>query len=107
MGRERRKETDLTSLQLKEMLPSYLKKIQDQGGEISPLTIQQAWPEIIGERLAKMTKAISFYEGILTVKVSNSTLYSILAQHEKEKLLKALRARFPSVEIKNIMFRIG
>lgn len=72
-----------------------------------PDLILEAWPEIIGEKLAPMTKPMAFERGILTVKVSNSTLYSLLSQHERGRLLACLRQRFPAVEIKNIYFRIG
>ena len=72
-----------------------------------PDLIVSAWQEIIGEKFAPMAKAIGFENGILTVKVSNSTLYSLLAQHEKKRLLQMLRKKFPSIEIKTIHFRIG
>lgn len=98
--------SDLTNKQMKDLLPKVMSKIglvyHDR-----PDLILAAWPQIIGEKLASMTKAISFEKGILFVKVSNSTLYSLLSQHERGRLLKSLRERFPSVEIKNIHFRIG
>lgn len=98
--------SDLTNKQMKDLLPKVLGKI----GAIyrdRPDLILAAWPQIIGEKLALMTKAISFDNGILVVKVSNSTLYSLVSQHERRRLLKSLRDKFPSVEIKNIHFRIG
>lgn len=72
-----------------------------------PDLIVSAWQEIIGEKFAPMAKAIGFEKGILMVKVSNSTLYSLLAQHEKKRLLQILHKKFPSIEIKTIHFRIG
>ena len=67
-----------------------------------PDLILASWPEIIGSKLAPMTKAISFEAGILYIKVNISTLYSLLSQHERGRLLKCLRDRFPAVEFKNI-----
>jgi len=72
-----------------------------------PDLILAAWPSIIGERLAPMTKTVSFVDGVLTIKVRNSSLLSLLAQHEKPRLLKELRKKFPSAAIRNIRFHIG
>lgn len=72
-----------------------------------PDLLLAAWPEIIGPQLANMTQAVSFIDGILVVKVKNSTLYSLLSQHDKPKILYSLRQKFPRANIKNIVFRIG
>ncbi len=103
---EKRDGSALTNKQLKDLLPKVLGQIGDLHRD-RPDLILIAWPQIIGEKLASMTKAVSFEKGILVVKVSNSTLYSLLSQHERGRLLKSLREKFPSVEIKNIYFRIG
>jgi len=96
----------LTNKQLKDLLPKALGSIGAMQRD-RPDLIMAAWPQVIGEKLASMAKAISFDKGILYVKVGNSTLYSLLAQHERGRLLKSLREKFPSVEIKNISFRMG
>ncbi len=96
----------LTNKQIKDLLPKVLSQIGAVHRD-RPDLILAAWPEIIGEKLASMTKAVCFEKGILVVKVSNSTLYSLLSQHDRGRLLKNLREKFPSVEIKNIRFRIG
>lgn len=95
-----------TGKQLKQLLPSLLKNIGEAYKD-RPDLILAAWPKVIGEKLAQMTQAVSFSEGVLVVKVKNSTLYSLLAQHEKARLLNSLREQFPSVIIHNIIFRIG
>jgi hypothetical protein len=69
--------------------------------------ILAAWPAVIGERHAPMTQAVAFVGGVLTVRVRNSTLYSLLVQHERSRLLKALRTQFPQTAIHNIVFRMG
>lgn len=66
-----------------------------------------SWPQIVGEKLAKQTRAVSFQEGIMVVNVMNSTLLSLLAQHEKQRILKHLREKFPNTEIKNVIFKMG
>ena len=96
----------LTNKQMKDLLPKVLGKIGALHRD-RPDLILTAWPLLIGEKLAPMAKAVAFEQGILVVKVSNSTLYSLLSQHERGRLLRSLREKFPSVEIKNIHFRIG
>jgi hypothetical protein len=89
-----------------DLLPSVLAKVGEVYQQRSDLILAM-WPEIIGERLATMTQAISFSEGVLVVKVKNSTLHSLLSQNEKLRILNLLRQKFPHAEIKNINFRIG
>ncbi len=98
--------TKLTSKVMQDLLPNILDKIGRCQGNRGDLIVA-AWGEIIGERLASMTQASSFENGVLYVKVKNATLYSLLSQHEKPKLLDSLQKKFPRVEIKNIVFRMG
>lgn len=95
-----------TCKQMQDLLPKALCQIGEVYKERPDLIIA-AWPELMGKSLAPMTQAISFVNGVLTVKVKNSTLYSLLSQHEKPKLLKSLREKFPNVIVNNIVFRIG
>lgn len=95
-----------TGRRLSDLLALFVKKLE-QSHELRPDLILAAWPQIIGEKFASMTQALSYQEGVLTIKVKNSTLYSLLVQHEKARLLQDLRARFPTSGIKNITFRIG
>ena len=96
----------LTNKKLTDLLPKVLGEIGALHRD-RPDLIVAAWPEIIGAKLSPMTKAVCFDKGILTIKVANSTLYSLLSQHERGRLLKCLREKFPTVGIKNIYFRIG
>lgn len=100
------KDCRITNKTLIKLLPKMLERIAAMQKD-RPDLILATWREIIGEKFAAMAKAIGFENGILLVKVSNSTLYSLLAQHEKKRLLQMLRKRFPSIEIKTIHFRIG
>jgi hypothetical protein len=95
-----------TGKMLCDLLPKFLEKITKAHEERGDL-IMAAWPEIIGAKLAPMTQALSFDKGVLTVKVKNSTLHSLLSQHEKNRLLQNLKQRFPKAEIRSIIFRIG
>jgi hypothetical protein len=95
-----------TTHRVSEILPNILQKIGDLYHE-RPDLVLAAWPSIIGPKLAPMTEAVSFCNGELVVKVKNSTLYSLLRQHDKKKVLDKFRKMFPKIEINNIFFRIG
>ena len=99
------KETEPTGRSLKQLLPKMLEEIATVQ-KMRPDLILTAWPEIIGPKFAPMTEAVSFVQGVLSVKVKNATLHSLLAQ-EKFRLVKRLQEKFPRIEIRNIIFRIG
>ena len=86
-----------------ELLPDIVvdlgRKIKDPREEIF-----QFWRELIGEKMAPLTEPVFFADGVLTVKVKSSTLYSLLQGHEKPRLLRKLQEKF---QIRDLMFRIG
>ena len=99
-------DTKTTSKHIRHVLRNVLAEIADTHRD-RPDLILMAWPEIIGDKLAPMTEAISFNEGVMVIKVKNSTLYSLLSQHEKKRLLQSLKDKFPSVMIRDLFFRLG
>jgi hypothetical protein len=94
------------SKRLSALLPKVLEEIS-KVQEMRPDLVVAAWPEIVGPKLAPMTEAVSFEKGALQVKVKSSTLHSLLASYEKHRLLKKLQDKFPKIEIRNIIFRLG
>ncbi len=92
--------------QLKALLPVFLNQLSRKQSE-RPDLLLAAWPEVIGEKLAPMTQAVLFDKGVLHIKVKNSTLLSLLVQHEGPKLLVRLKQKFPGLKIQNITFRLG
>lgn len=96
----------VTTHRFGDLLTTVLANISDNYQE-RPDLILAAWPAVIGQKLAPMTQAVSFAEGVLVVKVKNSTLHSLLSTHDKAKILLSLRQKFPRVAINNIVFRIG
>lgn len=98
--------THVTTHQVVDLLPYVLAKIENGYQQRSDLILAM-WPEIIGPQLASMTQAVSFVEGVLIIKVKNSTLHSLLSQNDKPRILNLLRQKFPKVEIRTISFRIG
>lgn len=101
-----RKKTETTSKSLQSICPTFLNKL-NQKIDLGHDKLLVAWPEIIGEKLASMTRAEKVEEGILYVVVSNSTLLSLLTMKEKQILLKKIREKFPKAAMKDIRFRIG
>lgn len=95
-----------TGRQLKDLLPEIMTQISAKVDE-NPREILDAWPKIVGPKIGKMARAVSFESGVLKVKVDNSTLYSLLILHEKERLLRKMRTCFPKVILRDILFRIG
>jgi predicted nucleic acid-binding Zn ribbon protein len=98
--------TALTTHHVSQLLPQLLSGIT-ANYSLRPDMILAMWPQIIGPKLAPMTEAASFQEGVLLVHVRNSTLYSLLQRYEKRRILQQFRDKFPTVEFKNLVFRIG
>ncbi len=110
MGRRRTPKgydgTAKTHHHLQEVLPGVLRGVNAAYKE-RPDLVMGAWQQVIGPSLSGMTEALHFQEGILTVKVKNSSLFSLLKQYERPRLLRKLRERFPQTVIKAIVFRAG
>jgi hypothetical protein len=100
------KYTAPTTKHLKNLAPSFVRQLGARYEE-RPDLLLAAWPSVIGSRFASMTKAVSFVDGILTIKVKNSSLLSLLAQHERLRLCKELRKKFPKAALRDIRFVIG
>lgn len=96
----------ITSRHLRDLMPDVLGKITESFSD-RPDLVLAAWPDVIGIHLAPMTQAVSFIDGVLVVKVKNSSLYSLLSTREKARLIQALKVKFPKVFIKTILFKIG
>lgn len=98
--------TAVTTHQIGDLLSAVIFKIQ-QSYQERPDLVLAAWPEVIGPQLAAMTEAVSFVDGILLIKVKNSTLHSLLSQNDKTKIIANLKKKFPQIQLKNVLFRIG
>ena len=98
--------TELTTRKITDVLPLVLAKVSEVYQD-RPDLVLNAWNDVIGPQLSIMTQAVSFTDGVLFVKVKNSSLYHLLNQYEKPRLLKNLRQKFPKIAIHNIQFRIG
>lgn len=90
-----KKLADLTS----QFMCEFSLKKKDSREEIS-----KEWFLILGDKMGPMTEVASFFDGVLTVKVKSSTLYSLLCQHERPRLLRLLQKKF---SIREITLRVG
>jgi hypothetical protein len=91
---------------IKDLLAPILEQVENSSHD-KPEELIKAWPEMVGDKIASMTQAVSYMEGTLLVKVQNSTLYSLLSLHEKPRLLKKMQETFPHLKVKKITFRMG
>ncbi len=98
--------TRKTSHGIEELLPKALARIGRSLKGRSDL-VMTVWPDVIGPKFVEMAKAVKFTDGVLEVRVANSTLLSILVQSDKYRILRNLRARLPEVSIRDVWFRIG
>ena len=89
-----------------EILPNILLKIEKKY-KSNPLNVVESWPAIIGSKLAPMTKVAGFEDGVLTVKIKSSTLFSLLNNYEKDKLLLKLQSKFSDKIIQKLCFKLG
>ena len=52
----------------------------------------EAWPEIVGPRIARRTRAVGFHEGVLQVEVEGSS-WAYELEFLKRRVLKELQRR--------------
>ena len=96
---------DATDKQLKNLLPRLFHKISDRVKPDSK-EIFQCWFRLVGKELASYTRPVFFEDGVLTIKVKSSTLYSLLHQNEKPRLLKEFQQHLPKAKVRDLVFRI-
>jgi hypothetical protein len=90
-------------VKIEELLPDILAGI-GRKTEIPREAIFREWALLLGEKMAGMTQPISFENGVLTVALKSSSLYSVLRVHEKPRLLRKLQEKF---QVKDLVFKIG
>jgi predicted nucleic acid-binding Zn ribbon protein len=98
--------TEITTRKIDLLLTNILSQIE-QKAKTHVDRIEERWKEVVGEKMAPMTEVLSLENGILTVKVKNSTLYSLLCQHEKPRLLGELQKKCSKEKLRDLKFRIG
>lgn len=92
-----------TGRALSDLLPEWMREIRKKTGD-KPDEVFSLFQNLMGPMAAK-TEPEKFIDGVLTVKVKSATLYSLLVQHERPRLLRELAKECPSV--KKLVFRVG
>ncbi len=98
--------TNRTATSITDLLPNMLSNIEKKYSK-KPMQILKGWNEVIGKKLSQWTEPLFIKDGVLTVKVRSSTLYSLLVHQEKERLLKRLQEKFSKQTIRDIRFKSG
>jgi len=101
---ETRKKRSSPNRQAKDLTKRFIQTLDPQKGTRIQAVIG-AWPGVVGPKLAQMTEALEFKDGVLKVLVKNSTLYTLFVQYEKSRLLQTMKLDFP--QVKNIVFKMG
>lgn len=97
----------ITTRKLTDLLPKMMAGVEAKFHG-KPQVLLDEWPTIVGPELAPMARAERFEDGILYVKVKNSTLLSLLSNpHDKKRLIENIRKKLSGISIRNIVFRIG
>ena len=68
--------------------------------------VLEAWQQIVGDLLFRLTKPDSIARGVLTVRLLQPSAHHALSM-EKGKILLRLQARLPEAKIKDLRFRHG
>ena len=72
----------------------------------SDAQLDAMWKDVAGSVVASQTKVKGIKRGVMQVSVSNSPLLSELAMFHKCSLLKALREKFPNLNVHELKFRL-
>ncbi len=89
---------------VKNLLPSFLKKIQSAQCSRS-CSLNDVWSEIIGEKYAQFTKIDKYDNGMLFISVTSSSLLNMLTMMDKSELIDRIKEKLTSLQIKNIVFK--
>lgn len=98
--------TESTLKPLGSVLPHALRKMEGLALSRNDQVLSD-WPLVVGPQIAKMTSPVACKEGILRVKVANSSLYALLVTREEKRLLDILNQRHPYAKLNKIQFQLG
>lgn len=95
-----------TAQPIAKLLPALLGKLGLQE-RIQEEEILTAWRDIVGEFLAEHSTPAGLRDGILAVRVLQSTVQFELERVLKSRILQKLQARFGKKTVRDIRFRLG
>lgn len=95
-----------TGQKMETLLPEILDEISKKQQQ-SIFVIEKVWNELVGSKIAELTRLADFQNGVLFIKVKNATLLSILSSQEKGRLMQNLMNKLPNIHFKNLVFQFG
>lgn len=95
-----------TGQRIEALLPDILDEIAKKQQQ-SVFVIEKVWNDLVGPKIADLTRIADFQNGVLYIKVKNATLLSILSSQEKGRLMQNLTNKFPNIHFKNLVFQFG
>ena len=88
---------------LKDLLKAFSKQDKFKN-KLSQIQIDRAWKELMGETVYSYTTQIDFYNGTLSITLSNASLKQELL-YGREKILKGINEKLGSFLIKNVVIK--
>ncbi|WP_213357720.1 DciA family protein [Chlamydiifrater phoenicopteri] len=98
--------TATTIKHMSHVLSKYLEDLEKLR-KTDPQQLIKAWHAIMDPKYKGMTAAVGYQDEELLVKVSNSSLFSILKQTNQKSLLEQLKTLSPRTPVKKIYFLFG
>ena len=92
-----------TGKKISDLLPNVLDGVKQRRG-VSETDVFAFWFSLIGPKMGSYTQPISLKNRVLTIKVKSATMYALLCNYEKPRLLDAMRAKF---QVEDLIFRVG
>ena len=96
----------ITNKFLRDLLGKVIKDVPCQDNAETP-DVATVWKLLVGEKIAALTEVKSFYQGILVIKVSSSSLNHLLSTTEKPKILLKLKTQYSYLKVKALVFKTG
>ncbi len=88
---------------LKDLLKAFSKQDKFKN-KLSQIQIDRAWKELMGETVYSYTTQIDFYNGTLTITLSNASLKQELL-YGREKILKGINEQLGGILIKSVVIK--
>ncbi len=95
--------TGVTGKKISELLPEILGGLAPKGTDERE-ALWRLWMDLLGEKMGTLTQIVSWKNRVLTIKVKSATLYALLAQREKGRLLQEIQKKFA---VQELVFRVG
>ncbi len=103
---KKKSKTATTIKHMSQVLSQYLEELE-RLRKVNPQKLIKAWHSVMDPKYEGMTAAVGYQDEELLVKVSNSSLFSLLKQTNQKSMLEQLREIAPKTPVKKIHFLFG